>query len=192
MRPKIKLILLIFFSTSVILLNELLWLAFLAGCLLVISFSLQKKDKLLNYLKPLLAVCVFIFIFSLFAFQETSAGINSAALGSLKILSLSLAVFIFTATTSSGKIAGLFSFLPYPLPLVLTLTLSTVPIIGKEFHSISVAQKSRGFKQGPFNFWKNILPLVVPLLYKIFSRSEQIGMVMQSRGYSKKSDSNKT
>jgi energy-coupling factor transporter transmembrane protein EcfT len=187
MTPPIKLTLLILFSTGIILLNDLFWLVFFFTSLFLVAFGIQKKENIINYLKPLLFVSLFIFIFSLFAFEEVGTGINSALLGSLKIITLSLSVFIFTGTTSSGQIAGLFSFLPYPLPLVLTLTLSTVPTINKEFSSILAAQKSRGYKQNAFNFWKNILPLVVPLLHRVFGRSEQVGMVMQSRGYSEDS-----
>jgi energy-coupling factor transporter transmembrane protein EcfT len=162
MKPRLKLIALILTSTLVINLRGVLPQALMAA---IISLVLGKK--IWPRLKPLLPVLIFILIGQTI-FGDFAVGLATT----LKIINLSLLVFIYSSFTPVSEISQTFAFLGPNAKLLITLTFSLVPIIIKEWQAISLVQKARGAKS------LNPLPVIVPLLHRTFRRAEQLTLVL--------------
>jgi len=175
---KIRLLALIIASTLILFINNWQEMLLILIALITLSLLLPQKRGLTNRIYPLLFVALLIIAFQLiFNYtislpQRFIAGLTSA----LKIFSLSMLVFIYTATTSVTKIADTFSFLPKSLQLMLTITLSLLPVVMDEYHKIYLVQSTRGNRS-------RFLPIIIPLLHRSLKRAEQIGIVMVTRGY---------
>jgi len=146
---------------------------------LLLFTLLSLKQSVFSRLKPLFFTLMLLFLFQLLLNQSQSISIRlaQAFTSGLKILNLSLLVFYYTTTHSSSQISQAFSFLPRSGRLILTLTFSLIPLILKEAKTILFLQKSRGYHS------HNPLPLIIPLLHRTFTRSEQIALSLTSRGY---------
>lgn len=175
---KIKFLSLIIASTLVLFIKD--WQeAVIVFIFVIIASSLipQKRD-VTKRIYPLFFIAAMIIIFQLiFNYtvslpQRLILGLTSA----LKIISLSMLMFIYTASTSTSKIINTFSFLPKSLQLMLTITLVLVPVIMDEYHKIYLIQSTRGNRS-------RFLPIIIPLLHRSLKRAEQIGIVMVTKGY---------
>lgn len=131
-------------------------------CLFLLLIIFSPKSKLFSWLKPLIFISLIILLFG--NWQSV-----------LKITTLSLLVFYYTATTSVSQIVKTFSFLPQSWQLMLTITLSLIPVIFAEAQKIKLIQISRGYRN------KNPLPLIIPLLHRTLSRAEQLALVIETR-----------
>lgn len=174
-----KLFGLIFISSALIFINNLY---FLSACLLILLLTTILKtnlSKLKNRLGPLLFTVILLIILQLiFNFSQTfSVRLLQGFTAAIKILSLSLLVFLYTATTSITQISRAFNFLPKTFNFMLTITLSLIPVIFQEAKTIILLQKSRGYHN------LNPLPIIIPLLHRTLKRSEQIALTMTTRGY---------
>jgi len=176
---QLKLIGLILISSALILINNLY---FLSGFLLILLLIITLKANLSplnNRLLPLLLTVFMIIIFQLVfnSSQTYSVRLLQGLTAALKILSLSLLVFLYTSTTSLTQISQTFSFLPKTFNFMLTITFSLIPVIFQEAKTIILLQKCRGYHS------LNPLPIIIPLLHRTLRRSEQIALTMSSRGY---------
>lgn len=175
----LKLIALILTSSGLIFINNLY---ILSACLLIILLILTLKtnlSSLANRLLPLFFTIVLLILFQLFfnSSQLYSVRLLQGLTAALKILSLSLLVFLYTATTSLTQISRAFNFLPKTFNFMLTITFSLIPVIFQEAKTINLLQKCRGYHS------LNPLPIIIPLLHRTLKRSEQIALTMASRGY---------
>lgn len=165
-----KLIFLLILSFLVILQKNIYFLAvFLTLLLILLSFHARRRE-LFSRLKPLFLISALVILFQL-------RHLDTAFLAALRIMTLSLLVFYYTTTTSVSRIIASFAFLPHSWQLMLTITLSLIPVIFSEAKKISLIQKSRGYQN------KNPLPVIIPLLHRTLNRAEQIGLVIETRGY---------
>lgn len=175
----LKLIALILTSSGLIFINNLY---ILSACLLIILLILTLKtnlSSLANRLLPLSFTIVLLILFQLFfnSSQTYSVRLLQGFTAAIKILSLSLLVFLYTATTSINQISRAFNFLPKNFNFMLTITFSLIPVIFQEAKTINLLQKCRGYHS------LNPLPIIIPLLHRTLKRSEQIALTMSSRGY---------
>lgn len=149
-----------------------------------LSFCI-KRNKVFSRIKPLLVVSVFILAVNLISADNLtiSSRFFNGILGALKLISLSLMVFVYTMSTSPGEIVSVFSFLPPKAKVMLTITFSLIPITLAEAEKIQLVQKSRGYNPNSLNMISNILPLIMPLLNRTLKRAEQIGIILETKGY---------
>lgn len=159
-----KLFLLLFLTALTIFTSNPFWLIGLL--LLVLIFS--PKPQLFSRLKPLLFISALIILFQL-------RHLSQAILAALKISTLSLLVFYYTATTSINQIIKNFSFLSKDWQLMLTITLGLIPVIFSEAKKIKLIQTSRGYSG------KNPFPIIIPLLHRTLKRAEQLALVIETR-----------
>ncbi len=176
---QLKLIALILISSALILINNLYFLSGFLLTLLLITTLKAHLSPLKNRLLPLLLTVLMIIIFQLIfnSTQIFSVRLVQGLTAALKILSLSLLVFLYTSTTSLTQISRTFSFLPKNFNFMLTITFSLIPVIFQEAKTIILLQKCRGYHRF------NPLPVIIPLLHRTLKRSEQIALTMASRGY---------
>ena len=176
---QLKLIVLILTSSALIFINNLYFLfVFLLTLLLIIAIK-TNLSPLKNRLTPLLFTVVLLIIFQLLfnSSQTYPVRLLQGFTAALKILSLSLLVFLYTSTTSINQISLAFNFLPKNFNFMLTITFSLIPVIFQEAKTIILLQKCRGYHS------LNPLPVIIPLLHRTLKRSEQIALTMSSRGY---------
>jgi len=176
---RLKLIALILISSALISINNLFWLFACLLILLLANIFNSALSQLKNRLTPLLLTVVLLIIFQLLfnSSQTYSVRWLQSLTAAIKILSLSLLVFLYTATTSINQISQTLNFLPKTFNFMLTITFSLIPVIFQEAKTIILLQKCRGYKN------LNPLPIIIPLLHRTLKRSEQIALTMTSRGY---------
>lgn len=144
---------------------------------MIVALSAINRSVIEKRFKPLLIVFFFVLLFQLL-FNTTltiEQRLYQGIFAGSRIIALSLLVFWFTETTSSSEIIRTLSFLPANFRLVLTISLSLIPVLLNEIGSIQRAQQSRGKS--------TILSILIPLLHRTLKRSEQIAIVLQTRGY---------
>lgn len=159
-----KLLLLLFLTSLTIFISNPYWLI----SLLVLILIFSPRTQLLSRLKPLFFISSLIVLFQL-------RHLSQAMLAALRITTLSLLVFYYTATTSVSQIVKTFSFLPKPWRLMLTITFSLIPVIFNEAKKIKLIQTSRGYAG------KNPFPIIIPLLHRTLQRSEQIALIIETK-----------
>ena len=181
----LKILALILTSTFLLLQKNTISI-FLINSLLITLALVLSGQKIYSRLKPLFFISLLIILFRLVlgiegTVEERLAG---GIVASFRIISLSLLVFLYTAVTDpSNIIEGLF-FLPKTFRLGLTMTLSLLTVIFDEINLINIIQQSRGYKKSFITPWKNIKPVIIPLLHRTFKRAEQLSVTLYSKGYS--------
>ena len=155
------------------------------GILMTLMLFIKTKKINLKRIKPLFNIGVFIILFWLLFNRTETIGMRvlSGFTAAIKIMDISLLVFLYTSVTSASEIITVFSFLPRQLQLVLMTTLGLIPVIFAEYEKIELVQKSRGMMTSRFNFAANILPVVIPLIHRTLKRAEQLSLVISARGY---------
>lgn len=180
----LKLILLI--STSTLVLRIQNWELTLVACIAIISFAfvLQAKRFPHERILPLIFIALLIIIFQVL-FNTTEPYIVRIALGAIaaaKITSVSLLVFLFTASTSINSIMFLCNIFPRNLRLILTITFGIIPAVMEETRNIKLIQSARGLHTKSFNPYKSFLPIIIPVLHRSFQRAERIAILLETRG----------
>src|SRR5574344_2211110 len=115
---------------------------------------------------------------------------------SLRIILMVALTMILTSTTSPLDITYAFEWYLTPLKLVkfptqvismtISLSLRFIPTLLEEAQRIMRAQKSRGvdYNRGIISKKiKSITTLIIPLLVSCFSRSDELALAMDARGY---------
>jgi len=182
---RLKLAIIIFASIAIIFIKDLFILILLFLILSTFIICRKSQRKLSARFYPLLFIGLLVVLFQLLL--NTSVNVPTRLMtgivAALRIINLSFLVFIFTQNTSTSEIIRLFSFLPKSIQLMLTITFSLIPVIIEEARKIMLVQNSRGYNTNFLRIFNNIIPIIIPLLHRTLRRSEQIAMVMQSRGY---------
>ena len=147
---------------------------------------LKTYSKLIEWIKPILFICIFVVILQTFTYLPISFSMEGFFFGiiiSLRLLILFLSVFTFMSTTSSKQLFETFDFLPYNLALMLALAFRLLPLIKNEIAMIMNAQKSRGLNFWSLNIFKTYFPILVPLFGKTLEGSNHLALAMESRGF---------
>jgi energy-coupling factor transporter transmembrane protein EcfT len=173
---------------------------------LVLLFFIKKSGldifATLNSIKYFLILLFFIFItrslivkgdiiFSFYNFDITQQGMIEGFLVAFKFLLIMLTGLIFSSTTKVGAVKNAVQWFLKPVPFVpekrvavmISLSLHFMPVILKQFHEISDAQKARcaDLEKNPV---KRIIRIVLPLLKKTFISADSLVYAMESRCYS--------
>lgn len=156
----------------------LLLAGFTAGGL----FSTNNLKKRLKIIFPL---AIFVLIFHLIFNTSTdlSGRFYLGFSAGIRLVLISISVLIFLSYTSFYELIRLFSFLPKNIVLMLSLTAYFIPRVLSDSDTITSVQKSRGMQYRSWNILKTFAPLIVPLMNRMFVRSEILTKSIISRGY---------
>lgn len=186
MNPKLKLLLLIVFSTSTLFITDLFYMLIVFLAVILGILLLKIHSKLFEWIKPILMICVFIVVIQTFTYTPIRFSIEGLLYGmtiSLRLLTLLLAVFAFVSTTSPKQLLESFSFLPKEIALMLMLAFRLLPLVKKEIVAIVNAQKARGLNFKTLNLFKTYFPILVPLFARTLEGSNHMALAMESRGF---------
>ena len=182
---RLKLFLLLCSSTILIYIHSIIVTVSVFLILSIASLCTKSVSKAIKRFASICLVASFVILFQL-VFNSSVPLLYRLTIGilaALRIISLSLLVFIFAETTSVSDIARAFSFLPKQLSLLLTISLALIPAILLESQSIRLAQQARGYSMKTWNIVRGFIPLVIPLLSRTLARAEHIAITLESRGY---------
>lgn len=184
MNELIKTAALILFSTLIVYVK--VWpitaLGFAAVFLLSLKvnrFALKNRLTALSYVAGLIVIFNTLFQSSL----QLSDRFTFGLWGALRIVTLSLAVLLFTSTTSMSKLIKLFTILPPAYRLALSIMFGTIPSILSEWQIIRIVQKCRAAEDKIWNIKRGFLPFVIPLFHRTMQRGEQLMITVASRGF---------
>ena len=132
-------------------------------------------------------------LFSILALDITREGLREGSLVCLRLALVFLAGTLLMATTRPAEIkAGVQWFLK-PLPLVpaervgtmLGLLVRFIPVIFEEVARVSDAQRARAVENRR-NPLRRAAKLGVPIMVRVFERSDQLALAMEARCYSER------
>lgn len=182
---RVSIVILFFLSTVILFVRQTEILFIFSITILSLGFYLDRRHKLEDRIKPLLAVSVLIILFQVIFNNSISipSRFSQGFLASLKIFSLSMLVFIFTEVTSIKQIIDALSFIPRNIRLMIIITFSMIPAIFEESQKIMTVQNARGHNTKSINVIKSFIPFIIPLLHRTLKRAEQLSVSLESRGY---------
>ncbi|TCG10681.1 energy-coupling factor transporter transmembrane component T family protein [Mycoplasma todarodis] len=176
------------------------------------AFSKMPIRKLLSMLKPVIFIGVFLFIINIFIVKPTSdqwfhtvtwwkikisgEAVDRTALIAVRVYFMIIITTILTATTKPIDLTRGLEDLMMPLKIIkfpvhiiamiIAIALRFIPTLLEESQRIMKAQASRGvdFKNGgPKAKVKSTVTLIIPLFVTSFSKAEDLGNAMETRGY---------
>lgn len=175
---------------SLLIFNSLIFLIvnpyYLTGILIILLLAgLNMKYKLVKRLKIILPAALFIILFQILFNTSLTLPhrLLDGYLAAVRLTAISLSVLLFLSYTSLLELSRLFSFLPGTPLLLFTLTCYFIPRVLDESDMISAMQKSRGAKINNWNIIQSLASLIIPLIHRVFIRSEMISLSMLSRGH---------
>lgn len=183
-KGRIMLIALLIIDSLIMLTKNPVLLFFI--CISVLTLGIWKKNPFTKKIFSSLLLIGISIIFIQIVFNtsiDISQRFNQGIVAVLKILSLSLITFIFVSSNSISTIIEILSFLPKKFQLMLTITFSIIPVIISETQKIITIQKCRGYKPVRLNIFLSFIPIIIPLLHRSLRRTEQIAIILQTRGY---------
>jgi energy-coupling factor transport system permease protein len=130
------------------------------------------------------------------SFNITREGIFSGALLSWRLLVIVILSSLVTYTTTSINLSAGLERMLRPLErlglpvsqlaMMMGITISFIPLMLEEFQSVITAQQSRGAGFGSRNLirqFKNLLPLLLPVVAGILRRADELSEAMEARCY---------
>ena len=186
MNPKLKLLLLIIFSTCTLFITDLFYMLVVFLAVILGILLLKIHSKLFEWIKPILMICVFIVLIQTFTYTGIGFSMEGLFYGitiSLRLLCVLLVVFVFVSTTPSKELLESFSFLPKDIALMLMLAFRLLPLVKKEIMSIVNVQKARGLNFKSLNIFKTYFPILVPLFARTLEGSNHMALAIESRGF---------
>jgi len=180
-----KFALLLGLTTVMILLHSFILILCVSVGLILLSLILSPKTNLKSRFVSIGFVAVLVILFQV-AFNFALPVPVRFFVGSLvaaRLIAMSLAVFLFTETTSVSEIVAALSFLPRKICLMLTISLALLPTIIHETQMIRIAQQARGFRTNNLNPIRTFLPMIIPLLHRTLTRAEHIATMLEIKGF---------
>jgi len=126
----------------------------------------------------------------------TAGGFTIAFTSAARITLLYLAGSAVTATTGENELAGAIEGALRPvdrltgrgvgrdISTMMVLALAFIPMVREEYLSIKMAQEARGVRYtGLIDALKSTYAIVVPLLYSLYRRADDIALAMEARCY---------
>lgn len=186
MNPKLKLLLLILASSSMLIFTNFIFIGAIAIAAFIMLFAKGIQEKLIPWIKPLLLVFLAVVLLQSLTFSGFGFSLEGFYWGILyatRLLTLITLVFLFVQTTTISQLVEAFNFLPATILQILILTLSLLPNMTDLTGKIVNAQKSRGLNFKSFNIFKTYFSILIPLFAKTLYRSEKMALAMQARGF---------
>lgn len=153
--------------------------------LIFVSYFINSYRESIKRIQAFAILGILIFIFQLI-FNHTELIIEKIFL-SLRVVfqlaAISESVFIVMKLVSPLEIVKSLNFLPKTLQILLSMTFYFIPMLMKEYETIRAIQSVRGL--GLTLFSRVFFPIfvVIPLLHRVFQRTETITYTVLSRGY---------
>lgn len=182
---RLKLIALVAASTFLVFVKNPLALFILCILFITASGAKTRFGRAKSRLAAVVGISLFVVVFQVI-FNSSISVQSRLLLGvitALRLISLSLLVFLFTETTSPSSIVAALSFLPRNVLLMLTISFSLIPVIFEELSNIRLVQESRGLSAKGINAVRSVFPILIPLLNRTLTRAEHIAMVLETRGF---------
>lgn len=184
-KTRLKFIGLLLASTAMIVIRNPIVVCAITLAIFALGVRFVRYQVLWQRLSPILVIGLFVVLFQLFF--DTSIPVQSrlfeGCIQALRLISLTLLVFVFTETSSVSEIVSALSFLPRKLRLLLTISFALIPAILREITTIRIAQQARGFAPRGVNVIRSVFPVLIPLLNRTLTRAEHIAMVLETRGF---------
>ncbi len=205
--PRLKLISIILITISVLIVQSAAAYLLLIGLMLIgAAYSKIPLKAFLSQIKLwgwLLILTVLLHIaftkgtpiFTIFGFDISDEGLIGGFVFGLRFLVFILSAFLLTITTSPYDFADGFSSLMRPLKiikipvedlsLVISIAFRFIPVIFEEASDIKTAQEARGvdFSKSSILKPKRFIALLVPLLYSVFRKADDLAEALIVRNY---------
>lgn len=188
--PIVKIIWLVVFSVLVLASDNLYYII----TLLIVTMAVQALTKIpLSALKQYVAYLFFFLIITLILIVLTREDWLIGILFLFKMSILIISAVQFTLTTTQKELLTSLIKLktPYSFAFVLTIALRFLPTIIKEAKEIMNAQKTRAHKLvfnilKPMKSVRSYIPIIIPLFIIIFTRSFELSLAAETRGFTPK------
>jgi energy-coupling factor transport system permease protein len=117
----------------------------------------------------------------------TTGAVQLGAMLALRLLALSLVVFLWLFTTDQATMVRGFLALrmPYEWGLTLALALRYLPLFARLFVQVREAQQARGLDLQQRRFWQRLRsyrPVLVAMVISALRQSEHLGWALEARG----------
>ena len=207
--PRTKIGMMILYILMTFLVKKIYFLAipfaYLVIELVLSSISLR---YILNSLKPIRFLLIFMFLLNLFFtkgehvwldlgfWQLTGEAVLQSCFLAVRIILLVAGASMLTLTTSPIALTDgierlfaplkIFHFPAHELAMMMTIALRFVPTLMDESEKIRNAQMSRGadFESGNiFKRVKSMIPILIPLFVSSFRKADELAIAMESRCY---------
>ena len=207
--PRTKIAMMILYIAMVFLVKKIYFmtipLAYLVLELILSGISLR---DIVNALKPIRFLLIFMFILNLFFtsgenvwldlgfWKLTGEAVLQSFFLSIRIVLLVAGASMLTLTTSPIALTDgiekllaplkIFHFPAHELAMMMTIALRFVPTLMDESDKIRNAQMSRGadFESGNiFRRVKSMIPILIPLFVSSFRKADELAIAMESRCY---------
>jgi energy-coupling factor transport system permease protein len=106
--------------------------------------------------------------------------VGKAVAIAVRIIFVLLSGVLFIYTTKQQEIARSLAYFKVPaaVALMLIMAFRFIPVLQQEVHRVRAAQMARGYERS----WL-VVPILVPVLHRIFARARWLGMSMDARGF---------
>lgn len=207
--PRTKIVMMILYIVMTFLVKKIYFLA-IPFAYLVIELVLSgiSLRYILNSLKPIRFLLIFMFLLNLFFtkgehvwldlgfWQLTGEAVLQSCFLAVRIILLVAGASMLTLTTSPIALTDgierlfaplkIFHFPAHELAMMMTIALRFVPTLMDESEKIRNAQMSRGadFESGNiFKRVKSMIPILIPLFVSSFRKADELAIAMESRCY---------
>ncbi len=207
--PRTKIAMMILYIAMTFLVKRIYFMAipfaYLVLELIISGISLR---YIVNSLKPIRILLIFMFILNLFFtsgenvwldlgfWKLTGEAVLQSCFISIRIILLVAGASMLTLTTSPIALTDgiekllaplkIFRFPAHELAMMMTIALRFVPTLMDESDKIRNAQMSRGadFESGNiFKRVKSMIPILIPLFVSSFRKADELAIAMESRCY---------
>jgi len=177
----LKLLGLIIFSTTLILLQNLLWLGIIAAVMFSIWYMVRAQQTWFwRNIWPIALTFIF-----LFAYMAWVAGLQEGAVALLRLIALwatAQTVMLTTSTTAMMQVvetvvtpvARLCHANPARIVLLFGLTIRLIPLLAHQWHEVREAQQARGVKIKIHN-------MLAPMLVRTLARAQALTDAIDAR-----------
>jgi energy-coupling factor transporter transmembrane protein EcfT len=184
-KTRLKFIGLLITSTILIVIRDPISICISSGIVFIVCLRLVPYRVLWQRVYPILIIGLFVIGYQL-VFQTMvpfQSRLLDGSIQALRLILLSVLVFVFTQTTSVSEIVSALSFLPGKLCLLITISFALIPAILREITIIRIAQQVRGFAPRKIHIIRSVFPVLIPLLNRTLTRAEHIAIVLETRGF---------
>jgi energy-coupling factor transport system permease protein len=186
MNPKLKLLILVLTTSSLLVFPNIVLIAAITVFSVTLLIAKGLHEKYLIWSKTI--AIIMLVIIALQSFTYSGAGFSMAgfwfgAMIAMRFLAFLTLVTIFVHITSTSELKDAFSFLPYTISEVLFLALVLLPKMAMLLENIVNAQKSRCLNFRSPNIFRTYFPILVPLFGKALAQSERMALAMEARGW---------
>ena len=207
--PRTKIAMMILYIAMTFLVKRIYFMAIpFAYLVLELILSGISLRYIVNSLKPIRILLIFMFILNLFFtsgenvwldlgfWKLTGEAVLQSCFISIRIILLVAGASMLTLTTSPIALTDgiekllaplkIFRFPAHELAMMMTIALRFVPTLMDESDKIRNAQMSRGadFESGNiFKRVKSMIPILIPLFVSSFRKADELAIAMESRCY---------